>query len=230
MNGFRSYLAELFDRTFQFDEYRNEYTFLVQEKGGRLLPVPRKGAELNKWVEENYNGVTPTVYLYAINFTEIWLMDGYEEFKLFYGFEHRELEGIYELGFERKLVELVRMPPRPRPFGSDPNKYSRYYWNYMGIGTDEDLNWLGAGEASAVIGTVVEAAKQFVKKKRPRGIVIGTKADANPARGRIYKALAHRAAAAARGTVYDLSMARGDMAAPAMVWFRKGKNPFKDMQ
>lgn len=227
MIDFRSYLTELFDRTF---ELTDNYTFLVQEKGGRLLPVPSVGAELDAWVEENFNGTTPNVYRYVINFTELWMMDGYEEFKLFYGLEHRDMEGIYELGFERRLVELDRLI-RPRPVGSDPKKFSRYYWRSIGItGTDEDLNWLGAGEASAIIGTVVEAAKRFVKQNRPRGIIIGTKAEANPARGRIYKALARRAAAAANGTVYDLALARGDMAAPAIVWFRKGKNPFKDMQ
>ena len=223
MIDFRSYLAELFDRTF---ELQNNDTFLVQEKGGRLLPVPNGGAALDAWVEENFNGTVPNVYRYVINFTEIWLMEGYEEFKLFYGLEHRDMEGIYELGFERRLVELDHMI-RPRPVGSDPKKFSRYYWRSINIGSDEDLNWLDAGEASAVIGTVVEAAKRFVNKKRPRGIVIGTKADANPARGRIYKALARKAAAVTRGTVYDLAMARGDMAAPAIVWFRKSDDPFR---
>lgn len=224
MIDFRSYLAELFDRTF---ELTDNYTFLVQEKGGRLLPVPEGGATLDAWVEENFNGTTPNVYRYVITFTELWMMEGYEEFMLYYGITNRI--GIYELGFERRLVELDRARLRPRPVGSDPKKFSRYYWRSIGItGTDEDLNWLGAGEASAIIGTVVEAAKRFVKQNRPRGIIIGTKAEANPARGRIYKALARKAAAAANGTVYDLAMARGDMAAPAMVWFRKGKNPFKE--
>ncbi len=223
MKDFRSYLAELFDRTF---ELTNNYTFFVQEKGGRLLPVPSVGAELDAWVEENFNGTVPNVYKYVVNFTEIWLMDGYEEFKLFYGLEHRDMEGVYEMGFERRLVELDRLI-RPRPVGSDPKKFSRYYWQSLDLGTDEDLNWLGAGEASAIFGTVVEAAKRFVKKNRPRGIVIGTKANANPARGRIYKALARKAAAVTRGTVYDLAMARGNMAAPAMVWFRKKHDPFK---
>ena len=224
MKAFRSYLAELFDRTF---ELTDNYTFLVQEKGGRLLPVPEGGAALDAWVEENFNGTVPNVYRYLVTFTELWLMDGYEEFKLLYGLEHRDMEGIYELGFERRLVELDRLI-RPRPVGSDPKKYSHYYWRSMDIsGSDEDLNWLGAGEAAAVIGTVVEAAKRFVRKHRPRGVVIGTKAEANPARGRIYKALARKAAAVTRGTVYDLGMARGDMAAPAMVWFRKRDDPFK---
>lgn len=228
MIDFRSYLTELFDRTFELHEDRNQFTFLVHEKGGRLLPVPRGGAELDAWVEENHNGVTPTVYLYVVDFTEIWLIEGYDEFKLFYGFEHRGVEDIYELSFDRRLVELDHLI-RPRPVGSDPKKFSRYYWRSINTpGTDEDLNWLSAGDASAVIGTVVEAAKRFVKKYRPRGIVIGTKSDANPARGRIYKALARRAAAAARGTVYDLDLARGNMAAPTIVWFRKADNPFKD--
>jgi hypothetical protein len=77
-----------------------------------------------------------------------------------------------------------------------------------------------------IINSVAEAAKRFVAEARPRGIVIGTKAKANPARGRIYKALARRAATATKGTVYDIAAGRGDMAAPAIVWFDKGKNPF----
>ena len=227
MKAFRSYLAELFDRTFELDEYANQFSFLVHEKGGRLLPVPKGGEALDKWVEENLNGTTPNVYKYVVDFTEIWLIEGYEEFTLWYGITDKS--DIYELGFERRLVELDRLI-RPQPVGSAANKkISRYYWRFLDIGsTDEDLNWLGAGEAAAVIGTVVEAAKRFVRKHRPRGIVIGTKAKANPARGRIYKALARRAAAVTRGTVYDLAMARGDMAAPAIVWFRKSNNPFKE--
>lgn len=226
MIDFRSYLTELFDRTFELDEYRNQFSFLVHEKGGRLLPVPNGGEALDKWVEENFNGTTPNVYKYVVDFTEIWLLKGYEEFALFYGIGDQS--DIYELGFERRLVELDRLI-RPRPAGSPANKkISRYYWRSLDIdGTDEDLNWLGAGEAAAVIGTVVEAAKRFVSKHRPRGVVIGTKKEANPARGRIYKALARKAAAVTRGTVYDLGMARGDMAAPAIIWFRKRDDPFK---
>lgn len=227
MIDFRSYLAELFDRTFELNENSNQFSFLVQEKAGRLLPVPSGGAELDKWVEENFNGTVPNVYRYLIDFTEIWLISGYDEFKLFYGIEHRDMEDIYELSFERKLVELDRVL-RPRPVNSDPKKFSRYYWRSIDmVGSDEDLNWLGAGEASAVIGTVVEATKRFVAKHRPRGIVIGTKKEANPARGRIYKALARKAATASRGIVHDLALARGDMAAPAMIWFRKRSDPFK---
>jgi hypothetical protein len=226
MIDFRSYLTELFDRTFELDEYRNQFSFLVHEKGGRLLPVPSGGEALDKWVEENFNGTTPNVYKYVVDFTEIWLLKGYEEFALFYGIGDQS--DIYELGFERRLVELDRLI-RPRPVGSAANKkISRYYWRSLDIdGTDEDLNWLGAGEAAAVIGTVVEAAKRFVRKHRPRGVVIGTKAEANPARGRIYKALARKAAAVTRGTVYDLGRARENMAAPAIIWFRKRDDPFK---
>ena len=226
MIDFRSYLTELFDRTFELDEYANQFSFLVQEKGGRLLPVPKGGEALDKWVEENFNGSVPNVYKYVVDFTEIWLIEGYNEFMLHYTIA--DPNDIYELGFERRLVELDRLI-RPRPVGSAANKkISRYYWRSLDIdGTDEDLNWLGAGEAAAVIGTVVEAAKLFVRKHRPRGVVIGTKKEANPARGRIYKALARKTAAAAKGTVYDLGMARGDMAAPAIIWFRKRDDPFK---
>ena len=226
MIDFRSYLTELFDRTFELDEYQNQFSFLVHEKDGRLLPVPRGGAALDKWVDENYNGTTPLVYMYIVDFTEIWLMKGYEEFALFYGVTDQS--DIYELGFERRPVELRRRRPQPVPVGSKPKDHGTYLWSSVPhMATDEDLNWLGAGEAAAVIGTVVEAAKRFVRKHRPRGVVIGTKKEANPARGRIYKALARKAAAVTRGTVYDLGMARGDMAAPAMVWFRKRDDPFK---
>ena len=232
---FRSYLIELFDKKFTVKAFSPEkYTFVVQEKKGRLLPVPTSGVELDKWVEANYvNGIEPTVYTYSVDFTEIgssWVQ-GYEEFSLFYGIVSTEdKKKIWELGFDRKLTELRSMPPRPRAIGSGPRTHSRYYWHWFDIGSDEDLNWLNAGEAAAILGTVVEATKMFANNMKPRGIIIGTKSDANPARGRIYKALARKAAAAAGGKVYDLAMARGDMAAPAIVWFDKSHDPFKDMQ
>lgn len=236
MKPFSTYLTELFDRTFELEkrdyagyETTGEYRFVVQEKGGRLLPVPLGGAALDAWVDENYDGVTPTVYTYVINFTKTSFFKGeYAEFALFYNIDSMGMDEIYELGFERRGTELRRRIPRPRPAGSPPKDTSTYFWSSVeGLATDEDLNWLGAGEASTVIGTVVEAAKRFVAEVRPRGIVIGTKANANPARGRIYKALARRAAAVTRGTVYDLAMARGDMAAPTIVWFRKSDDPFR---
>jgi len=232
MNTFRSYLTELFDKKFQLERMsRDTYTFIVQEKRGRLYPVPRFGKQLDDWVEANYvNGIEPTVYTYSVDFTEIssgWV-EGYEEFSLFYNL--LDTKNIWELGFERQLTELRRMPPRPRPVGSKIHDYSQYYWHSFDIGSDEDLNWLGAGEAAAILGTVVDATKKFVDEVKPRGVLIGTKKDANPARGRIYKALARKAATAAGGKVYDLAFGRGEMAAPAIVWFDKSHDPFKDMQ
>ena len=243
MIDFRSYLTELFDTKFPLQSMGyNQFIFHVQEKGGRLTPVPDRGDKLTRWVEKEL-AVTPQshedhkqkfysrkagVFVYSVEFTPlVQIRNEYPEFLLFYGLEP---DGIYELSFSRRSASLERMPPRPYPVGTKPKDISAFYWGFE-AGTDEDLNWLSAGSASAVLGAVVDAAREFVKNNHPvRGIIIGTKTSANPARGRIYKALARRAAAAANGTVYDLALARGDMAAPAMVWFRKGKNPFKDMQ
>ncbi len=234
MIDFRSYLTELFDTKFPLQSMGyNQFIFHVQEKGGRLTPVPDRGSELTRWVEKEL-GVTPQshedhkqdfyaikagVYVYSVEFTPlVQIRNEYPEFLLFYGVEP---DGIYELSFSRRSASLERMPPRPYPVGTKPKDISAFYWGFE-EGTDEDLNWLSTGGAAAVLGAVVEAAREFVKNNHPvRGIIIGTKTSANPARGRIYKALARKAAGAVGGKVHELDFAREGMAAPTIIWLDK---------
>ena len=234
MNTFRSYLTELFDTKFPLKSMGyNQFIFHVQEKGGRLTSVPDRGDKLTRWVEKEL-GVTPQshedhkqdfyaikagVYVYSVEFTPlVQIRNEYPEFLLFYGVEP---DGIYELSFSRRSASLERMPPRPYPVGTKPKDISAFYWGFE-AGTDEDLNWLSAGSASAVLGAVVDAAREFVKNNHPvRGIIIGTKTSANPARGRIYKALARKAAGAVGGKVHELDFAREGMAAPTIIWLDK---------
>lgn len=234
MIDFRSYLAELFDTKFPLQSMGyNQFIFHVQEKGGRLTPVPTRGSELTRWVEKEL-GVTPQshedhkqdfyaikagVYVYSVEFTPlVQIRNEYPEFLLFYGLEP---DGIYELSFSRRSASLERMPPRPYPVGTKPKDISAFYWGFE-EGTDEDLNWLSTGGAAAVLGAVVDAAREFVKNNHPvRGIIIGTKTSANPARGRIYKALARKAAGAVGGKVHELDFAREGMAAPTIIWLDK---------
>ena len=234
MNTFRSYLTELFDTKFPLQSMGyNQFIFHVQEKGGRLTSVPDRGDKLTRWVEKEL-GVTPQshedhkqdfyaikagVYVYSVEFTPlVQIRNEYPEFLLFYGVEP---DGIYELSFSRRSASLERMPPRPYPVGTKPKDISAFYWGFE-AGTDEDLNWLSAGSASAVLGAVVDAAREFVKNNHPvRGIIIGTKTSANPARGRIYKALARKAAGAVGGKVHELDFAREGMAAPTIIWLDK---------
>ena len=234
MNTFRSYLTELFDTKFPLQSMGyNQFIFHVQEKGGRLTSVPDRGDKLTRWVEKEL-GVTPQshedhkqdfyaikagVYVYSVEFTPlVQIRNEYPEFLLFYGLEP---DGIYELSFSRRSASLERMPPRPYPVGTKPKDISAFYWGFE-AGTDEDLNWLSAGSASAVLGAVVDAAREFVKNNHPvRGIIIGTKTSANPARGRIYKALARKAAGAVGGKVHELDFAREGMAAPTIMWLDK---------
>ena len=234
MIDFRSYLAELFDTKFPLQSMGyNQFIFHVQEKGGRLTSVPDRGDKLTRWVEKEF-GVTPQshedhkqdfyaikagVYVYSVEFTPlVQIRNEYPEFLLFYGLEP---DGIYELSFSRRSASLERMPPRPYPVGTKPKDISAFYWGFE-EGTDEDLNWLSTGGAAAVLGAVVDAAREFVKNNHPvRGIIIGTKTSANPARGRIYKALARKAAGAVGGKVHELDFAREGMAAPTIIWLDK---------
>ena len=234
MIDFRSYLAELFDTKFPLQSMGyNQFIFHVQEKGGRLTSVPDRGDKLTRWVEKEL-GVTPQshedhkqdfyaikagVYVYSVEFTPlVQIRNEYPEFLLFYGVEP---DGIYELSFSRRSASLERMPPRPYPVGTKPKDISAFYWGFE-EGTDEDLNWLSTGGAAAVLGAVVDAAREFVKNNHPvRGIIIGTKTSANPARGRIYKALARKAAGAVGGKVHELDFAREGMAAPTIIWLDK---------
>ena len=235
MIDFRSYLTELFDTKFPLHRMGyNQFIFHVQHKSGRLTPVPDRGSELTQWVEKEL-GVTRQnhedqkqkfysrkagVFVYSVDFTPlVQIRNEYPEFLLFYGLEP---DGIYELSFSRRSTSLERMPPRPYPVGTKPKDISAFYWKFDDGGSDEDLNWLDTGGAAAVLGAVVDAAREFVKANDPvRGIIIGTKTYANPARGRIYKALARKAAAAVGGTVHELDIARGGMAAPTIVWLDK---------
>lgn len=234
MIDFRSYLAELFDTRIKLNNHsgNTHFTFLVRERGGRLESVPAMGKALDAWVEANEGMGGNNVYRYEVGFVPIRFAEGYDQFFMFYGSEHgisEDMDEIKELYFERQEVVLTMVKNRPRPVNSDPSKYSKYYWAAAdaGFGSGDDLNWLGAGEAASVFATVVEAAKRYVKRHKPSGIIVGTKADANPARGRIYRALARRAAAAIGGKVYDLALGRDDMAAPTLVWLDKKRDPFK---
>jgi hypothetical protein len=235
MIDFRSYLTELFDTKFSLHSMGyNQFIFHVQEKDGRLIPVPDRGSKLTQWVETEL-GVTPEshfdslhkfytkkarVYVYSVEFTPlVQIRNEYPEFLLFYGLEP---DGIYELSFSRRSTSLERMPPRPYPVGTKPKDISKFYWKFDDSGTDEDLNWLSTGGAASVLGAVVDASREFVKNNDPvRGIIIGTKTSANPARGRIYKALARKAATAVGGTVHELDIAREGMAAPTIIWLDK---------
>ena len=100
---------------------------------------------------------------------------------------------------------------------------SKYFWHRTSS-SDDDLNMFSAALASDIIGTVVTIAKEFEKDQKPRGIIFGTKLDANPARGRIYKMLAKRTAAAVGATVIDID-ARENMKQGGIVWLDK-QNPF----
>ena len=234
MIDFRSYLTELFDTKFPLQSMGyNQFIFHVQEKGGRLTPVPDRGDKLTRWVEkelavtpqshedhkQDFYAIKAGVYVYSVEFTPlVQIRNEYPEFLLFYGLEP---DGIYELSFSRRSASLERMPPRPYPVGTKPKDISAFYWGFE-AGTDEDLNWLSAGSASAVLGAVVDAAREFVKNNHPvRGIIIGTKTSANPARGRIYKSLARKAAGAVGGKVHELDFAREGMAAPTIIWLDK---------
>jgi nucleoside diphosphate kinase len=77
-----------------------------------------------------------------------------------------------------------------------------------------------------ILGAVTDIAVDFVKQKKPRGIILGTKETANPARGRIYKMLARSASKNTGGVVHEIDNPRTGMANGVMVWF-DDDNPFR---
>ena len=128
-------------------------------------------------------------------------------------------KGVWELDFAMRQASLeLQTIGRPSVTG-------RYYWSWD-EGTDEDVNQFSGADAAMILGAVTDAAKDFVKTKKPRGIILGTKETANPARGRIYKMLARSAAREMGGEVVEVGNPRERMANGVVVWFDR-ENPFR---
>lgn len=236
MKLFRQYITELFDRKVPVDlsstgDTSWDYTFILMNKNGKLIPAPR-GKDLEKFVEDHFakqgieaKDITPVQLSQA--FTGVSY--GVEFYNIKYEKEYAELElmtdrairnGVWELSFTMREANVkFKVGGRPSVI------YGRYYWHWD-AGVDDDVNRFSAADAAMILGAVTDAAVDFVKQKKPRGIIFGTKTTANPARGRIYKMLARAAAKKTGGVVHEIDSPRPGMVNGGIVWFDKS-NPFE---
>lgn len=237
MKTYKSLISELFDRKIPIKPSSTSdnlwgYTFIFLHKDGKLVLAPR-GKDLEKMVEDHFTKqgvkreeITPVQLrkafkgvAYSVDFYNIKHEKEYYELELMSDGDIRN--EVWELSFTmREAAPEFQTMGRPSVTG-------RYYWEWD-EGTDEDVNQFSGADAAMILGAVVDAAVDFVKQKKPRGIIIGTKETANPARGRIYRMLARSAAKKTDGVVHELDSPRPRMANGAVVWFDK-TNPFRDV-
>lgn len=235
MIEFKQYIAELFDRKIPVNlsstgDTSWGYTFILMYKNGKPQLAPR-GKDLEKFVEDHFakqgierQSITPVQLnqafkgvAYIVEFYNIKYEKEYAELELISDGDIRN--GVWELSFTmREATVEFQTSGRPSVSG-------RYYWKWD-TGTDDDVNRFSAADAAMILGAVTDAAVDFVKQKKPRGIILGTKTTANPARGRIYKMLARAAAKKTGGTFHETETSRDRMANGVIVWFDK-EEPFK---
>jgi len=236
MKSFARFITELFDRKGDFrlsqsgDNFVYTFEMLHDHRSNKISFAP-VGKELDKFVEDQAKEAEKTRHLpspiygyqYEVTFTNIQYDKQYAELELMTMGTKTDIRNeVYELSFIQHKVIVTRKKGISAGLAHNANA-SKYFWS-MTSSSDDDLNMFSAATASDIIGTVVAIAKQFVKDKDPRGIIFGAKLNANPARGRIYKMLAKRTAAAVGATVVDID-ARENMKQGGIVWLDK-TNPF----
>jgi hypothetical protein len=244
MKNYRTLISELFDRKIPMKPFTTGdsswgYNFILMYVNGKPTIAPR-GKDLEKFVHEWFlktkrldiaplpRDAVQSDYLPLFNkeFRAVAYTIGLHDIR--YDKEYAELElmsdgdirnDVWELdfGMRESNIELQTM--------GRPSVTGRYYWSWD-AGTDDDVNQFSGADAAMILGAVTDAAKDFVRQKKPRGIILGTKVTANPARGRIYKMLARSAAREMGGEVIEVSDAREGMANGVMVWFDR-ENPFR---
>lgn len=237
MKAFRRFVTELFDRKipvnpFSMSDLSWGYNFVLFSDGGKNKVAPT-GKDLEKFVDDWFKakGIDMAseprdkraehlslfnqefkAVIYTINFDNIRFEKAYNELALISRADIRY--DVWELSFVMRKADLqLRTIGRPSVSG-------RYYW-HGDVGTDDDINQFSAADAAMILGAVTDAAKDFVKRMKPRGIILGTKLTANPARGRIYKAIARAAARETGGEFHELDEPRAGMANGAIVWYDK---------
>lgn len=242
MKSYKSFITELFDRKVPYKlshtgDYGWGYDFILMYNGGKPTNAPR-GKELEKFVDSWFSkkGIDMAVasseerqrqlplfnkefkvFSYTVGFDKISIDDQYSELELMSDGDIKK--DVWELSFSMReaTLELQTM--------GRPSVTGRYYWSWD-AGTDEDINQFSGADAAMILGAVTDIAVDFVKQKKPRGIVLGTKPTANPARGRIYKMLARSAAKKTGGEYHEINEPRIGMANGVIVWFDQ-KNPFR---
>ena len=240
MLSFRKYISEIFDSKFDaqpFIEGNDSYTYVFvvgRIKGkGKVFDLPRSSVQLSAMIDElvrtgqvseptkDIEAIAYTVVMEQINSRDI------PELALL-----TEIDGIYELGFESRPAEIVPLFTRSQPIRPGPRGKYSIEWD---AGTGDDLNIFDASTAAKIINTVMDVAKKLKEQIKPKAVFFGTAEKANPARGRIYKSLAKRAASTLGGLYYELGsfMRKGfggssTIANSVAVWFDKSNPLFAE--
>lgn len=235
MKRFSQYITELFDRKIPVRSWdtggsTESYLFTLMRNSvtGRLEIAPEKAeldALVEKWIgKHGGDGISELnkeapAFAYVVSFTDISRDNPkiYSELQLMS--DGDIMDRVWEISFVMKAAEITK-----RTTGR-PSTHGKYTYNWKSS-TDEDINQFSGPDAAMILGGVVDAAREFYRAKNPRGFIIGTKPTANPARGRIYKALARVAGRELGGDVTDIPYARSGMKDGAMIWFDRS-NPFK---
>lgn len=241
MLSFLKYITEIFDSKFDaqpFVEGNGSYTYVFvvgRIKGkGKAFDLPRNSVQLSALIDELVRTgqiSEPTKDIEAIAYTVVMeQMNSRDipELALL-----TEMDGIYELGFESRPAEIVPLFTRSQPIRPGPRGKYSIEWD---AGTGDDLNIFDASTAAKIINTVMDVAKKVKARINPKAVFFGTTEKANPARGRIYKSLAQRAASTLGGLYYELgsfmrkaSLGRSiTIANSVAVWFDKSNPLFAE--
>jgi len=92
-------------------------------------------------------------------------------------------------------------------------------------GTDDDLGGTDTRHVMRVFGSIIQIVEDFTARKRPVGIMWGTKTGARPARALIYNSIAKRLAAKSGVQIYPIPPSRPEIANTQLAWFAPG-SPF----
>lgn len=192
MKNFLSHITELFDRPLDFflwdrayDTYRFEYIL----HGGKIHSFSSENSERTMSSLGISNTDTIPAVTYNVTFTP---MSEYPQIgelvKAQEIVSDSDIGKVFKIGFERREGNAVKSKPRHGGISATPR------WQIWSDSesTDDDLSRLSAQESIAVFSTVAAIARSFVSAKNPAGIVFGTKRGANPARARVYDAIAKR--------------------------------------
>lgn len=244
MIKFKHYIAELFDRKVPFKlsntgDYGWGYDFILMYDRGKPTNAPR-GKELEKFVDSWFKkqGIDMAeasreererqLPLFNKEFKAFSYTVGFDNIEFLSDAEYAELALMSDGDIKKDVWELsfaMRESTLQLQTMGRPSVTGRYYWSWDG-GTDEDINRFSGADAAMILGAVTDIAVEFVKQKKPRGIILGTKPTANPSRGRIYKMLARSAAKKTGGKYHEIENPRSGMANGVIVWF-DNDNPFR---
>lgn len=231
MKSFSSHILELFDRPQAWRDTKsggNEefYEFaLAKVRGGKMVPCPLAGAAVNDFYEKQgmtitgRDGSTPLVNGKPTNLTGVKYEVGFETLSMYRSMyaplidnsnlRESDLTNIWELSFAR-MDSVLKRSSGVKPM---------WYFDTQGSKReDDDLGIMSGSDAVSVLATVLDIGKAFVARRKPKGILVGTKTEAKDARGRIYRGMARQNA----GEVFDLPYpARKGMKHSTLIWFDK---------